>query len=407
MAPTRDRARAARGALVLGGDYKALGVVRSLGRHGIPVWVLTDDHLLAGWSRYCRRAVAWPSAPEAEQVARLLELGRECELEGWTLYPAGEEEAAFLARNRDTLAERYRSSVLVPWEILQQAYDKRLAHRLADSVDVDHPRTWQPRDRDDVAAYDGPFPAILKPAMRPSLDPFTIDKAWPVHDRAELLSRYDEARAVSDVSAIMIQELVAGGGDAQLSFAALCRDGEPIAHLAARRTRQWPMDFGRASTFVETIDAPDVEAAARRILRALRFDGIVEVEFKRDARDGRLLLLDINPRVWGWHTLGRAAGVDFPYLLWRMVHGEEIAPVRGRVGVRWVRALTDVPTALGAIRRGQLSLFDYLWSLRPSIECAVFAFDDVLPALLELPATAYVAWGRRQLGAARAAGAAR
>ena len=90
-----------------------------------------------------------------------------------------------------------------------------------------------------------------------------------------------------------------------------------------------------------------------------------------------------------------------------MVHGDAVAPVRGRVGVRWVRALTDVPTALGAIRRGALSPVDYLWSLRPPIECAVFALDDPLPALLELPATAHVAWGRRQLGAVRAEGAAR
>ena len=404
---TRGGARAAGGALVIGGDYKALGVVRSLGRHGIPVWVLTDDHLLAGWSRFCRRAIPWPAAPEAEQVARLLELGRACELEGWTLYPAGEEEAAFLARNHDALAQRYRVSVLVPWEILQQAYDKRLAHRLAESVGVDHPRTWQPRDREDAAAYDGPFPAILKPAMRPSLDPFTIDKAWRVADRDSLIARYDEACAASDPAAIMIQELIPGDGDSQLSYAALCSAGEPIAYLVARRARQWPMDFGRASTFVETIDAPDVEDAARRVLAALRFDGIVELEFKRDPRDGALKLLDINPRVWGWHTLGRAAGVDFPYLLWRMVHGLPVAPVRGRVGVRWVRALTDVPTAFGAIRRGTLSLLDYLWSLRPPIECAVFALDDPLPALLELPATVHVAWGRRQLGAARAAGAAR
>ena len=54
------------------------------------------------------------------------------------------------------------------------------------------------------------------------------------------------------------------------------------------------MDFGRASTFVETIEAPDVEEAARRILRALRFAGIIELEFKRDARDGALKLLDIK-----------------------------------------------------------------------------------------------------------------
>jgi D-aspartate ligase len=396
-----------RGALVIGGDYKSLGVVRSLGRRGIPVWVLTDEHLLAGWSRYCRRAVPWPAAPEIDQVARLLALARENALGGWMLFPGGEEAAALIARNHDRLAERYRLSILVEWTTLQKAYDKRLMHQLADDVGVEHPLTRYPRHRDDVAAYDGPFPVVLKPAIRPTIDPFTIDKGWPATDLASLLARYDEACAVSDPAAIMIQEVISGGGESQLSFAALCRSGEAIASVVARRARQWPMDFGRASTFVETIEAPEIEELAARVLRALRFDGIVELEFKRDTSDGRLMLLDINPRVWGWHTLARGAGVDVPYLLWRMVHGERVEPVRARPGVRWVRGLTDVPTAIGAIRHGKLSAVHYLWSLRPPIECAVLALDDPLPALLELPEAARVAWGRRAMDAARATSGAR
>jgi len=163
------------------------------------------------------------------------------------------------------------------------------------------------------------------------------------------------------------------------------------------------MDFGRASTFVESVEAPDVEAVARRVLAAIGLDGIVEVEFKRDARDGRLRLLDINARVWGWHTLGRAAGVDFPYLLWRMASGQDVPRLRGRPGVRWVRALTDVPTALGEILRGRLGVAAYLGSLRGPIEFAVLAADDPIPALLELPAVAYLAWRRRTSGARAAA----
>ena len=403
----RDVSERAPGALVIGGDYKSLGIVRSLGRHGIPVWVLTDEHLLAGWSRYCRRAIPWPARPEAEQVARLLAIARESGLGGWTLFPAGEESAALIARNRDTLAERYRLSILVGWTTLQKAYDKRLMHRVADEVGVDHPLTRYPQGRDDVAAYDGPFPAVLKPAIRPTIDRFTIDKGWPASDLASLVARYEEACEVSDPAAIMIQEVISGGGESQFSFAALCRAGEPIASVVARRTRQWPMDFGRASTFVETTLAPEVEELAARVIRALRFHGIVELEFKRDPRDGRLLLLDINPRVWGWHTLARAAGIDMPYLLWRMVHGQPVEPVRARPGVRWVRGLTDVPTAIGAIRHGKLSPVDYLWSLRPPIECSVLAFDDPLPALLELPEAARVAWGRRGIDTARATSGAR
>ena len=155
------------------------------------------------------------------------------------------------------------------------------------------------------------------------------------------------------------------------------------------------MDFGRASTFVETVDAPEIETPARRMLHALRYDGIVEIEFKRDPRDARAKLLDVNPRVWGWHTLGARAGVDFPYLLWRAVRGETVPRTHARTGVRWVRALTDVPTALREMRDGRLSVLEYARSLLPPIEFAVLAADDPVPALLEVPDTLRLAWARR------------
>ena len=81
------------GAIVIGGDYKSLGVVRSLGRHGIPVWVLRDDHTLATFSRYCRRTLPWPQASETQQVEYLRGLASAHGLDGWTIFPGGEEAA--------------------------------------------------------------------------------------------------------------------------------------------------------------------------------------------------------------------------------------------------------------------------------------------------------------------------
>ena len=357
------------GALILGSDYKALGIVRSLGRHGIPVWVLRDEHLIASCSRYSARGIDWPAAEEPERVAFLLGLAGRHDLDGWALFPTDDETAAFsapycrcqywtaafLARNQQELAGHFLITT-PPWEILRWAYDKRLTYRAAAEIGVAHPRTHYPQSRAELAALDIAYPAILKPAIRAQQNRFTMSKAWRVDDRESLIARYDEAAALLEPSLIMVQELIPGAGQAQLSYAALCRDGRPIASVVARRTRQWPMDFGRASTFVESVEAPDVEAVARRVLAAIGLDGIVEVEFKRDPRDGRLRLLDINARVWGWHTLGRAAGVDFPYLLWRMASGQDVPRLRGRPGVRWVRALTDVPTALGEILRGRLGV---------------------------------------------------
>jgi predicted ATP-grasp superfamily ATP-dependent carboligase len=130
-------------------------------------------------------------------------------------------------------------------------------------------------------------------------------------------------------------------------------------------------------------------------LKQLAFTGPVEVEFKRDARDGRAKLLDINARVWGWQSVCARAGVDFPWLQWQMLHGRRPAPATARPGVRWMRVSTDLPTAAREILGRRLSLRDYLRSVKPPIVEAIYAKDDPVPALVDLPVLALIASRRR------------
>src|SRR5207253_5326479 len=95
------------------------------------------------------------------------------------------------------------------------------------------------------------------------------------------------------------------------------------------------------------------------------------------------------PRVWTWHALCAAAGVDFPYLLWRSIHGEPVHELRGRSGVRWVRMGTDVVAAFGEMSRGRLSVREYAKSLKPPIQFSTFAADDPAPALTGILMRAY------------------
>ena len=386
------------GALVVGGDYRGLGVVRSLGRRGIPVWVLhTPSERLAATSRYASRRLRWPGREEpARAVERLMELAKACDLDRWLLVPTADETALLLARHHAELSTRFVVSTPA-WDVFRWAYDKRLTHRLADEVGVDRPRTCVLADRDVAAALRLPFPLVLKPAVKPRPDVLRV-KAWRADDRAELLRAFDVAAPLVEPGALMAQELIPGDGRSQLSFAALCDRGEVVAGVAARRTRQYPMDFGRASTMVETLHDEAVEASARLLLSRLGLTGLVEAEFKRDERDGSLRLLDLNARVWGWHSLGARAGVDFPHLLWRLLRGEHLPAMRGRSGVRWVRMSTDVPTALRLVAGRELSPSAYIHSLRGPREAAIFARDDPVPGLVEVTLLLQVAVGRLRSG---------
>lgn len=378
---------------MIGGDYRALGVVRSLGRRGIPVWVLTDEHLLATASRYTREVLRWPHA-EHEQLNCLLQLCDRHNLKFWTIFPSSDEAAAFLSRRYSELSTRFRLTT-PPWRSLQWSYDKRLTYRIAVDAGVDQPQTFFPTDRSEVGSLKCTFPVVLKPTVKQEMNAFTYAKAWRASNRSELLSLYDKACAFVNPSTIMIQEFIPGGGEHQVSYAALCREGQVQLSLTAKRLRQHPIDFGRASSFVETADIPDIEAPSSRLLSVIGLTGLVEVEYKRHPSTGSYQLLDINPRVWGWQTLAGRAGIDFPYLMWQMIHGEPLPQVHARTGVRWVRMFTDLQAAATEVRDGHLSIFEYLNSLRSPLEFAVFAVDDALPALLDIPFLAWLALKRK------------
>jgi len=386
------------GAVVIGGDYRGLGVVRSLGRRGVPVWVLRTDDILAGCSRYARRHLDWPSGTDAEQTDFLVQLADAHGLHGWTLFPTSDDTAKLVSCQHDRLRTHFRLTTS-PWERYRHAADKRLVYARAAALGIRHPRTAYPKCPAELERLKLDFPVILKPAMRDMHNPFTDAKAWRVDNRAELLTRYAEACALVGSDLVMVQEVIPGNGVTQLSYACVCHDGVPLAWVTARRTRQYPADFGRASTFVETTDDCDVAATAERLIADLALTGPVEVEFKRHPGDGQLRLLDVNPRVWGWHSVGRAAGVDFAYLAYQLANGVACSGGQGAAGVRWVRLSTDLPTSLREIVRHRLRVRDFVSSLRPPLEGPLSAFDDPLPALLEWPLLCRLAFKHYRRGA--------
>jgi D-aspartate ligase len=370
------------GAVVVGASYRALGVVRSLGRRGIPVRVVrSDEHVLANVSRHVRTR-GWRVVGEEQIADELLRIARVERRRGAVLIPTHEVDAEVISAHHATLADAFRLSVQPSCDVAW-AYDKRETHKVAEELGIDHPRTRLPERIEDLATLDLRFPVIIKPAFRPREIELRTPKAWPAGDAAELECRYRAAAQLMPADRLMVQELVPGGPESQLSYAALCRHGEVLASIAACRARQKPMDFGQSSTFVRTIDEGELEEPSQRLLRATRFTGLVEVEFKRSVQDGGLKLLDVNPRTWGWMSIGPRAGVDFPYLLWRMLSGRDVRRTRARPGVRWVRVTQDLPVAMHEMLLGRMSALAYAASLRPPIEPAVLSAEDPLPGLLE------------------------
>lgn len=368
------------GAVVLGSDFKALGVARSLGRRGVPIIVVDNTPRSAWYSRYVMRRLPWSGAMEGEGFRDfLLEAAREYALDGWILFPMQDEAVEFVARHHDALAATYQLATQ-GWDVLRWACDKRLTHRLAAEAGVPYPRTWYPAAAADLERLDIAYPVIVKPAISVRLQYATRLKALPARTLDELRAQYAFAAGIIPADEIMIQETIPGAGRQQFSVAAYCREGEPLVRMTARRTRQYPIDYGLGSSFVEAVEVPELYELAEALLHGMRVTGMVEVEFKQDVRDGRYKLLDINVRPWGWHTLGRACGLDFPYIQYRDLTGQPVAPAAPRYGAHWVRMLTDIPAGISEVRAGRITPISYVRSLAGRTEFSVFDWRDPVPA---------------------------
>jgi predicted ATP-grasp superfamily ATP-dependent carboligase len=317
------------GAVVIGGDYQGLGIVRSLGRHGVPVCVVDDERSIARFSRYAKSFVHITDLRDQRKaVDGLLEMGKRLRLNGWVLYPTREELVAAISHNRLELSEVFR--VPTPgWESVKWAWDKRNTYRLAQELGIPTPVTHYPENIDQLSQVDGLQPPFaLKPAIKEHFIYATKAKAWRANSHSELRTLYQQASDLAGSGEIMVQELIPGGGSQQFSYCAFFRNGEAVGKMVARRRRQHPLEFGRASTYVETVDVPILEEFSERFLRKINYYGLVEVEYKLDPRDSQYKLLDVNARTWGYHSLGPRAGVDFSYLLYQDQVGLPVAFAR-------------------------------------------------------------------------------
>ena len=382
------------GAVIIGGDFQGLGILRSLARQKVPTYLLDEGLCIGRFSRYTQKFTRCPSVKqEARFFNFLTDLARKEDLRGWLIYPNDDETVCFLAKHKEQLEEYYRVMTL-SWDVVRFAYEKKLTYQLAEKIGIAIPQTFYPRNAEELEQLDIEFPVIIKPSVKEPFYSKTRKKAIRANDREHLRQEFTKAASIISSSGLMVQEMIPGGPSCLFSVGSLYKNGEFLGKVVARRTRQHPMDFGHATTYAETMDIPELEESTKKILGAMDFYGLSEVEFMLDPRDGRYKLLEINARAWGWHTLAIGAGVDLPYLSYQDMLGVEVKQNGFDKDAKWIRLMTDIPTSLGEIFRGRMKMSDYITSLKGKRQFAVLSIRDPLPFFMELVMIPYL-WKKR------------
>jgi D-aspartate ligase len=340
------------------GWVNGLAAIRSLGRAGIAVVAIDHRASPLGFrSRYAQPVrVPDPAEDEDGFVAAVAEVGP------GVLFPTHDPPLNALARNRERL-----DGFLFPfpsWDRLEAIQDKRHQLEAAVSAGVDIPETLYPSRAAEATGL--PLPVLVKPQHPDGFKRSFGKQAFRCETKAELERAYADAEPFG----AMVQELVPGGDEELYSLGSYLReDGEPLGLFSGRKLKQVPPEIGTCRVG-EAVWVQEVVDAGLRFLRGLGFHGISQVEFKRDPRDGRFKLMEINPRLWQWHGLAAACGVDLPLIAYRDLTGEQVAPASANgSGKRW--AISVMPGERPAVPR-------------PPYVDAVFAKDDLRPGLVHM-----------------------
>ena len=367
-----------------------LSLVRALGRGGIPVAVATGERDPAvRLSRYCAALVptpSWVDDPEAALAAIIAWSKRQRDAP--VLFYQGDHDLLAASRGRDSLAPHLRC-VLPPAELVEDLVDKlrfaELAGRRRLPVPVTRP-LYRSKDLTDELRRWNCFPCVLKPATRSPrfAEVGRGSKALRLESRSEL----DDAIAIIDGygADFVLQAAVEGGEDRIVSYHAYIRPGgQVMGDFTGRKLRTAPRLHG-FSTYVEITSDDEVRRLGRAVLEELGFSGVVKLDFKRDSRDDRLYLLEINPRFNLWHHPGAVAGVSIPALVYRDCVEPGTAQPAGAVrpGVRWVSLREDAYASREYRAAGELSFARWLLEMATADVNEGFLLRDPLPGLADV-----------------------
>jgi predicted ATP-grasp superfamily ATP-dependent carboligase len=357
--------------------HGGLGVVRTLGRLGVPVHVVHEDRLApAAASRYVHGRWRW--TPGSDRPERIREgLARLAERIGQpaVLIPIDDAGAIFLAEHGDEL-RRWFLFPAPDSDLPRRTAGKHSLAELCRDGTISCPRTTVPASHEEAVAFADRvgFPLFAKLARPWDPPPGRRPRSTTlVSTRADLAAIYH-----AHPDALLLQEAVPGGPD--WFFHGYCDAGSTCRpSFTGIKERSYPPRAG-LTTLGSVVPNDRLRSEVEQFLGELHYRGPVDLDLRWDARDDRYKLLDFNPRLGAQFRLFEdAAGLDVARAAYLDLTGQPVpdgAPVPDR---RFVVENYDLLAGLSHYRQGELDLRTWVRSLRGVGETAWYARDDLAP----------------------------
>jgi D-aspartate ligase len=359
--------------------HGGLGIIRSLGRLGIPTYSVTEDRFTpTGTSKYLAGSFVWKAGDLSRPriLEALARIGRKLD-KPTILIPTDDVGAILIAEESPTL-RRWFIFPDISAGLPRNLANKGMLYTLCRQMGVPCPNTLVPTSLSDAKEFaeTARFPLVVKAAAA-WLGPKGVSI---VRTERELVDVWHQAEN-SQAPNLLIQEYVPHGED--WFFNGYCNGASDcLARFTGMKLRSYPPHTGIA-TLARPVTNDALLHQAETFLKAISYAGIMDIDYRFDKRDGQYKLLDFNPRVGAqFRAFVDENGLDVARALYRDLTGEQVRRSRQLDGRVFVVESHDLRASAKYFWRGELSAYAWLHSFKGHKEFGWFSWDDPLPFLM-------------------------
>lgn len=376
--------------LVLGkSTTSSLGVNRAFGRRHIPVYYMCSDSLKnpVNYSRYITWQKCVPGWNQNKLISCFMTLDKLLSAhEKVVVLPSNDGSIIAYRKIREKLPARFVDAMPLR-KVTDLCINKDCFYNFLETIEIPYPKSYR-LNFNHPNLYNGKiqFPSVLKPTRTSPFGETFQCKLFEVNSRDELL-KYSKLVAAYSID-MVVQDMIPGNSFILIYFYKSEKTSLPVM-LSFRKIRQSPPDYGIGSV-IEPIVSKDLLERTAYLLKKLNYNGIGEVEYKYDPRDGEYKLLELNTRPVTYNQLATQVGMDMEYLYYLDALNllDSVPPKKVQHNhIKWIDWKKELDNWIYWRKKDTMSWKEVLNCYRHTRLDGYFATDDPLPFLRKVELT--------------------
>ncbi|MCW3975846.1 MAG: hypothetical protein NWE86_06360 [Candidatus Bathyarchaeota archaeon] len=363
------------------GDITSLGLGWLFARRGIDVYLAMEQNNkfnTAKFSSYFKKVYNIPGIGYNREVVKRF-LKNFCLSNRAVVYPFTDSNTLILSEIKDELPDNYYY-VVGDKEAVETLVKKDKFYQTLQHSRINYPLTYFPKDQDSIQQIGAmvSYPVFVKPSISQLFLKILSEKktseesyfrkkfnhGFVAYSKKELTKYYQFSTRHG--MKVMVQELIPGPPSSSYQLEGYYNSYyDPDIIFARQRLRIEPLDFGDAvlSISIPIKKLTEEKKVINEFIKSIGYKGLMSAEFKKDPRDGKMKILEINTRPWLNCWLSSVCRSDIIFYSYLDAIGEKTKNIEEyEIGVKSIILPSDLLASAKMLKAGNLSFQDWIRS---------------------------------------------